>query len=109
MAAPAEALMLNNRGEVACAAAANIFWVRDGRMFTPHRDCGVLDGVMRRQVMMQVAVQEVKAPRAMLESAQAIFLTSSLIGVRPVSRLDGIQIGQHRLVTELAEALAAVS
>ena len=109
MAAPAEALMLNNRGEVACAAAANIFWVRDGRLFTPHRDCGVLDGVMRRQVMMQVAVQEVKAPRAMLESAQAIFLTSSLIGVRPVSRLDGIQIGQHRLAAELAEALAAVS
>lgn len=109
MAAPAEALMLNNRGEVACAAAANIFWIRNGRLFTPHRDCGVLDGVMRRQVMNIVNVEEVKAPRAMLESAQAIFLTSSLIGIRPVTRLDGVGLGSHRLVDELTEALAAVS
>lgn len=108
-AAPAEALLLNNRGEVACAAAANIFWVRDGRLFTPHRDCGVLDGVMRRQVMALARVEEVQAPRATLESVQAIFLTSSLIGIRPVTRLDGVGLGEHRLVAELAEALAAVS
>lgn len=109
VAAPAEALMLNNRGEVACAAAANIFWIRDGRLFTPHRDCGVLDGVMRRQVMAIVGVEEVQAPRAMLESAEAIFLTNSLTGVRPVHRLDGVRMRRHRLVEELAEALAAVS
>lgn len=109
MAAPAEALLLNNRGEVACAAAANIFWVRDDRLFTPHRDCGVLDGVMRRQVMTLMAVEEVKAPRAMLESAQAVFLTSSLIGVRRVSRIDGAGMGDHRLLSELQQALADVS
>ena len=109
MAAPAEALLLNNRGEIACAAAANIFWIRDGQVFTPHRDCGVLDGVMRRQVMEAVRVEEVQAPRAMLESAQAVFLTSSLIGVRPVSRLDGAGLGAHRLVAELADALGPVS
>lgn len=109
VAAPAEALMLNNRGEIACAAAANVFWVRQGRLFTPHRDCGVLDGVMRRQVMALADVEEVQAPRAMLESAEAIFLTNSLIGVRPVHRLDGVQMRGHRLVEALAEALAAVS
>lgn len=109
LAAPAEALMLNNRGEIACAAAANIFWIRDGRLFTPHRDCGVLDGVMRRRVMAIAPVQEVQAPRAMLESAEAVFLTNSLIGVRPVHRLDGMHVRGHRVVEELAEALAAVS
>lgn len=109
MAAPAEALLLNNRGEIACAAAANIFWIRDGRLFTPHRDCGVLDGVMRRQVMMQAAVEEVKAPRAMLKSAQAVFLTSSLVGLRRVTRIDGVGLGDHPLLARLAEALAGVS
>lgn len=109
MAAPAEALLLNNRGEIACAAAANIFWIRGGRLFTPHRDCGVLNGVMRRQVMGATKVEEVQAPRAMLESAQAVFLTSSLIGIRPVSRLDGVSLGSHGLVAELAAALADVS
>lgn len=109
MAAPAEALMLNNRGEIACAAAANIFWLREGRLFTPHRDCGVLDGVMRAQVMALAQVEEVRAPRAMLEGAEAIFLTNSLIGVRPVASLDGTPLRTHRMVDDLAVALAAVS
>lgn len=109
MAAPAEALLLNNRGEIACAAAANIFWIRNGRFYTPHRDCGVLDGIMRRQVMDIAQVEEVSAPRAMLEGADGIFLTNSLIGVRPVSRLDGAGIRQHPRIADLARALDDVS
>jgi branched-chain amino acid aminotransferase/4-amino-4-deoxychorismate lyase len=109
MASPAEALLLNNRGEITCAAAANIFWLRGGTLFTPHRDCGVLDGIMRRQVMQIAKVEEVQAPRAMLEGADAIFLTSSLIGIRTVASLDGTPIRTHRKVEELAAALETVS
>jgi len=64
---------------------------------------------MRRQVMMQAAVEEVKAPRAMLESAQAVFLTSSLIGLRRVTRIDGVGLGDHPLLARLTEALAGIS
>lgn len=109
LASPAEALLLNNRGEIACAAAANIFWVRGGKLFTPHRDCGVLDGIMRRQVMAAAKVEEVQAPRAMLEGAEAVFLTSSLIGVRPVASLDGAALRTHPMVERLIAALEAVS
>ncbi|HEY3887643.1 MAG TPA: aminotransferase class IV, partial [Caulobacteraceae bacterium] len=42
-----EAVMLNTAGELACAAAANLFWVSDGRLRTPALDCGVLDGIAR--------------------------------------------------------------
>lgn len=109
LAAPDEALMLNNAGEICCAAAANIFWVKGGELFTPALDCGVLDGVMRRQVMEVERVQEVRAPRAMLETADAIFLTSSLIGIRPASTLDGVVLRTHPLVERLGRHLAAVS
>jgi len=109
LASPAEALLLNNRGEIACAAAANIFWVRGGKLFTPHRDCGVLDGIMRRQVMAAARVEEVQAPRAMLEGAEAVFLTSSLIGVRPVASLDGASLRTHPMVERLIAALDGVS
>ncbi len=108
-AAPADALMLNNRGEVACASAANVFWVRDGRLFTPALDCGVLDGVMRRQVMAAAQVEQVKAPREILDGVDAVFLTNSLIGVRAVTRLDGMSLRGHPLVEELARSLAPVS
>ncbi len=109
MAAPDDALMLNNGGEICCATAANIFWVKDGKLYTPSLDCGVLDGVMRRRVMALQPVEEVRAPRAMLEQSDAVFLTSSLIGVRPVASLDGTPLPSHSMVDRLAAALAAVS
>lgn len=108
-AAPAEALLLNSAGEIAGAAAANVFWVRSGRLFTPSLECGALDGVMRRQVMAVADVEAVRAPRAMLETAEAIFLTNSLIGVRAVARLDGVGLRSHPLVDRIATELAAVS
>lgn len=108
-ASPAEALLLNNRQEIACASAANIFWVRGGKLFTPHLDCGVLNGIMRQQVLAVAEVEEVRAPRAMLEGADAVFLTNSLVGVRPVATLDGAPLRTHPLVERLVTALSDVS
>jgi branched-subunit amino acid aminotransferase/4-amino-4-deoxychorismate lyase len=109
-----EALMLNNRGELACAAAANLFWLADGVLRTPALACGVLDGIMRGQTIaaaraLGMPVQEVVAARGALDGVQAVFLTNSLIGLRRVERLDGVALGEARQVSALAEALEAVS
>ena len=89
-----EALMLNGRGEIACAAAANLFWVQEGRLFTPSLDCGVLEGIFRAEVIaaaraMGLEAIETAAPLVALDQAEGAFLTNSLIGVRPVGSLDG--------------------
>lgn len=109
-----EAVMLNNEGHVAGAAAANLFWVESGRLFTPALDCGVLDGVMRGQVIAWarangVSVEEVCAPPAALARAEAVMLTNSLIGVRSVSVLDGRALKPHAIAADLSRGLAAVS
>lgn len=103
-----EAVMLNNRGELACAAAANLFWETDGRLQTPSLECGVLDGIARAQVLAAVArmgieTVEVAAQASALKDARAVFLTNSLIGVRPVSACDDVTYAP----SPLAEALAA--
>ena len=103
--------MLNSRGEAACAAAANVFWVSDGRLLTPALECGVLAGTMRACVLaaagrLGVAVAEVQAPGQTLRGADAIFLTNSLIGVRAVSSLDGVELRPSALVEQLAAAVA---
>jgi branched-chain amino acid aminotransferase/4-amino-4-deoxychorismate lyase len=82
-----EAVMLNNRGEIACAGAANLFWIEGGKLFTPRLDCGVLAGITRARLMALEAVEEVAVGAEALEGAEAVFLTNSLIGVRPISRL----------------------
>jgi len=102
-----EALMLNNRGEVACAAAANIFWFEGDRLCTPALDCGVLDGIVRGHVLAAAAelgieVAEVASPLAALATATGLFLTNSLIGLRRVSTLDGRAVAPNRLFDLLA-------
>lgn len=102
-----DALMLNSQGQVACAAAANIFWFEGDRLLTPALDCGVLDGVVRRRVLEKagevgVEVGEARASYAALASATGLFLTNSLTGLQPVSALDGRMVEPHPLVARLS-------
>ncbi|WP_371134691.1 aminotransferase class IV [Phenylobacterium sp.] len=106
-----EAVMLNAAGEVACAAAANIFWLREGRIFTPALACGVLAGTMRARVLAAsaaagVEVIETHGDLAELEAAPAAFITNALIGVRPVERIGSIALNPSALVQRLADAVA---
>ena len=102
-----EALMLNGRGEIAGGAAANLFWIAQDRLFTPALDCGVLDGIIRGQVLaaagsLAIEALEVRAPAGRLWSIQAAFLTSSLIGIRPVVEIDGRPLGAHPILEALS-------
>jgi branched-subunit amino acid aminotransferase/4-amino-4-deoxychorismate lyase len=102
-----EALMLNTRGELACCAVANLFWLQGRTLFTPALECGVLDGVVRGALIDRAraegwAVHEVRAGPEALEAAEAVFMTNSLIGVRAAHRVDGRGFGAHRGVEVLA-------
>src|SRR5690606_21602497 len=46
-----EALMLNIKGEVAECTGDNIFIVRDGVLYTPSLDAGILGGITRDAVI----------------------------------------------------------
>jgi branched-chain amino acid aminotransferase/4-amino-4-deoxychorismate lyase len=105
-----EALMLNTRGQVASAAAANLFWIEDESLVTAALDCGVLAGVTRAQVIaaaaaLGVTVREAAAAPKTLARAEGLFLTNALIGVRPVCELDGRSLGPHPLVSRLVSKL----
>lgn len=105
-----EAVMLNTAGALACAAAANLFWIKDDVLFTPALTCGVLAGVARGEALagaarLDVTVHEVAAGPEALVSADALFLTNALIGVRRVAALDDRAYPPHGLIEKLAEAV----
>lgn len=84
-----EALMCNSQGQLTCAAAANLFWLKDYCLYTPALSCGVLPGLTRQRLInrahdLGLAVQEVTAPPAALTGA-SLFLSNSLMGLRPAS------------------------
>jgi branched-chain amino acid aminotransferase/4-amino-4-deoxychorismate lyase len=101
-----EAVMLNTRGEVACAAAGNLFWLRDDVLSTPELSCGALDGVVRARILERAAgdgwrVLETRAGPEALQGADAVFVTNSLGGVRPASAVDGHAFASHTATVRL--------
>jgi branched-chain amino acid aminotransferase/4-amino-4-deoxychorismate lyase len=105
-----EALMLNNRGDVACAAAANLFWVHDEALFTPALECGVLAGVARMKVIeaaqsLGIPVHQTAVGVETVREAAGLFLTNSLLGLRPVGLLDGRSIPQSAVATRLTHQI----
>jgi len=87
-----EGLLLDSEGRVIEAVAANLFVVRAGKLLTPSLDlCGV-DGVMRRAIMtlaqgqgLSVHVDDLTV--ADIESADEVFLSNSLQGIRSAEAL----------------------
>ena len=76
-----EAIRLNEQGEIASACLANVFWKRNGEIFTPPPETGCLKGTTRDYVLENLKVVEKKAELDELFSADEIFLTSAGIGV----------------------------
>ena len=101
-----ERLMLNEKGEMASAAMANLFWVREGKLRTPMRDCGCRAGTVRRWVMERSGkkVEEGRWGQAELDRAEEIFLTNARIGIKPVRSWRGRQMAGSGVAGELAEA-----
>lgn len=87
-----DALLLNQRGNIAEVTSANIFWVRNGRIFTPPLSAGCLDGVTRRIVIREghklgFEVIETNSTLKGLLSADEVFISSSLKLVVAVHKL----------------------
>lgn len=83
-----EAIRLNERGEIVSASMANVFWIKNKKIFTPSLDAGCLRGTTRSFVIENFAVKETKANLAKLEEADEIFLTSTGIGIVNVKSFD---------------------
>jgi branched-subunit amino acid aminotransferase/4-amino-4-deoxychorismate lyase len=88
-----EAIMLNERGEIAAATMANIFWVKDGTVFTPALSTGAVAGVTRGAVLKLAQEESIPIVEGIYElgdltEADEIFLTSANLGVALVTTFD---------------------
>lgn len=97
----AEPIMLNDLGEVAEGASANVFLVEKGALVTPPLSAGILPGVTRAVVLEIARANDIEAreetvtvPRLM--RADEAFITSTLKEVMPVAAIDGARVGGGR-------------
>lgn len=88
-----EVVLLNERGEAAECTAANIFCAREGKVLTPPRDSGCLEGVTRA-ILLEIApgvgvpIREQTLRPEDLFAADEVFISStnrSLLGVGEIA------------------------
>lgn len=104
-----EAVMLNSHGRVACASAANMFIIDERGAATPPVEEGALEGVVRRLVLegaAQTGVPVAERPIAAddLAHASCVFLTNSLVGLRPARMKNSVAstLAQAEIFKKLA-------
>jgi branched-chain amino acid aminotransferase len=107
-----EAIRLDAAGRVAEGATCNLFAVRRGEVVTPPADRGVLPGIVRARVLAicareGIAAREQELPLPELFAAQEVFVTSSLRGVVPVTRVDHAMFLRGAVTERIAAGYAA--
>jgi branched-chain amino acid aminotransferase len=93
-----EVLMLNHKGEVAECTGDNIFLVKNGELYTPPIDAGILAGITRKAVIelaraAGIAVHEIPLTRHDVYVADECFLTGTAAEVIAVVKVDDRTIG----------------
>ncbi len=90
-----EAIMLNVNKKLAEGTISNIFFCKDGILFTPSVACGILDGITRGLVIELakregIQVKEGRFTKEDLYSGEEVFVTNTTMEVMPVSAVDSI-------------------
>jgi branched-chain amino acid aminotransferase len=100
-----EALMLNEQGRLAAAAAANVFLIRERRIMTPSIAEGALPGVVRNALLAGAAEAGVEIEECLIEASELraaqVFLTNSLIGLRPATFEGGPSPARRKIFRAL--------
>ncbi len=96
-----EGIMLNSQGFVCEGTTSNIFWYKEGTLFTPSIETGLLEGITRKRVLMladelNITTAEVCVYPETLYDAEEMFLTNTSSGVMPITVFNGNTIGNGR-------------
>ena len=105
-----EAVRLNERGETVSACLANLFWTKNGRIFTPRLETGVLAGTTRNLIFdlaknLNLQISETAAGIDALAAADEIFLTSAGIEIRSARKFND-KIYQNDIARKLQKAFS---
>ncbi|HEY1710098.1 MAG TPA: aminodeoxychorismate synthase component I [Rhizomicrobium sp.] len=76
-----EVIFQNERGEITEGSRSNVFVRIDGKLLTPPPEAGLLDGILRREMLDEGACAEATLTPADLERADEVWLGNSLRGL----------------------------
>jgi len=107
-----EGVRLDATGAVAEGATSNLFVVAGGAVATPTTERGVLPGIVRARVLalseqLGIGAAARRITLDELHAADEVFVTSSVRGVVPVTRIDGVPREGGAITSRIATAYIA--
>lgn len=94
----AEGITLDSYGNLSEGSGENVFLVVGDTLYTPPAGASILPGITRDSIMtlaedLKIKVKEQVIPRAMLYTADEIFMTGTAVELTPVRSVDRVTIG----------------
>lgn len=104
-----EVIILNDDGNICESVSSNIFFVKNGSLYTPTLTEGCVEGVMRRQIMdiaqrHRILCYEINIPLNTMLNSDEVFLTNAIQGVRWVGEYK-TKTYQNRMSSFFTEQL----
>src|SRR5690606_40125530 len=89
----AEALIVDAKGFVLEGATSNVFVVKDGALWTPPENVGILPGITRAHLLeaaktLGIPVRLEELPEQAIFDADEVFISSTMRQVLPVVRVN---------------------
>ncbi len=86
-----DCLVLNLHDRICDSTIANVFWIKDGNIFTPALTEGCVNGVMRKFLFNELSaagynIKQTTASVADIENADEIFLSNAINAIRWVKQ-----------------------
>lgn len=97
-----EALVLDTEGMLVECCAANLFWRRGEKVFTPDLSHAGVNGIQRQHVIrvlrgQGITVEEVRTPPEILASVDEVVITNALMPVLPVYQIENWRWNSRQL------------
>lgn len=99
-----EALLINERGRLVEGSRSNLALVLATGVYTPPTADGCLPGTVRRRLLERGEIKESSLALPDLDAAREVLLMNSLIGVLPVSLINGREVPIGPVARRLRDA-----
>ena len=103
-----ERIFLNTKGQISEGTVSNIFFVRNGKLYTPDLSCGLLPGILREYLCETENVEEAVIYPAELGQYEECFVTNSLMGIMPVNQLGEWKAESREVTNQLLKKYESI-
>lgn len=102
-----DVIFLNENGYVTETSCANIFIIKNKEIFTPKLEDGLLDGIIRAEIMKEFDVNVKSITIEDLIKSEEVIITNSLMGAMSIRKIDEIKYDNNKFRHIFNEILKA--